>query len=285
LHAKTIQRNTVILATACQAFQARFRRSHADSASDEPGWMLEVGCLWIGFDVDHITSHAAGVGITDEELAQVKEQASALPYLEVRRSTGGKGFHLYCLLDDIPTENHTVHAGLARCVMGMMSADVGFDFARQIDVAGGVMWIWHRKMSLENKGLELLKSAEKILTIDELPGNWRDHIDVVSRKQTKIRVGGLSDEEQDPFDQLASARRIVPLDDIHKEIIDELTRRKSPNLKSADAWIFIPVLAPCEHRVHNVSYTPCGACKISYECKLLDCEVKTPRCQTCMENK
>ena len=105
-----------------------------------------------GYDFDALTGHAQGVGIEEKDLEKVKQAACALPYVEVRRSTGGGGIHLYVYLDDagVPTANHTEHAALARCILGMMSAEVGFDFASAIDACGHVMWIWHRKMSAEN---------------------------------------------------------------------------------------------------------------------------------------
>ncbi len=67
---------------------------------------------YVGFDFDSITGHAAGVGISPEQLDEVRKLASTLPYVEVRKSTGGKGLHLYVLLDSIPTANHTEHAAL-----------------------------------------------------------------------------------------------------------------------------------------------------------------------------
>ena len=75
--------------------------------------------------------------------------------MEVRRSTGGNGIHLYVYFDEagVPTANHTEHAALGRCILGMMSGQINFDFASQIDCCGGVMWVWHRKMSAENEGL------------------------------------------------------------------------------------------------------------------------------------
>ena len=124
-------------------------------------WQTRSSC-WVAFDFDSITSHAKGVGILDSELEKVKEAASALPYVEVRRSTGGGGIHLYVYLDGIPTANHTEHAALARAVLGMMSSVTGFDFASQIDCCGGNMWLWHRKMSAKNRGLEVIKKAEKV---------------------------------------------------------------------------------------------------------------------------
>ena len=43
------------------------------------------------------------------------------------------------------------------------------------------MWVWHRKMTAENGGLSVIKKATKVLTAVDLPANWRDHIEVVTR--------------------------------------------------------------------------------------------------------
>jgi hypothetical protein len=189
------------------------------------GWnWQERTSKWVAFDFDGISGHAAGVGISDEDLAKVREAASSLPYVEVRRSTGGAGIHIYVYLDAIPTANHTEHAALARCILGMLSAATGFDFASHIDACGSVMWILHRKMTAENHGLEIIKASTQILSITDLPSNWRDHIDVVSRKRSKLKVSGLKDGAEEPFETLASSRRGTPLDQQHKDTIDELTR-------------------------------------------------------------
>lgn len=189
-----------------------------------------------GYDFDALTGHAQGIGIDDGQLAKVKQAACALPYVEVRRSTGGKGIHLYVYLDEagIPTANHTEHAALARCILGMMSAECGFDFASAIDACGHVMWIWHRKMSVENHGLEIIKPATKQLSEADLPANWRDHIEVVRGRRSKIRVNEIAEEHQDPFEALASSRRIIPLDDSHKAQIEALMRSGATTLWVAD---------------------------------------------------
>lgn len=191
------------------------------------GWCWSTRrSMWCAFDFDSITGHAKGIGISDEELERVKQAAMLLPYVEVRRSTGGAGIHLYVYFDEegIPTENHTVHAALGRCALGMASSETGFDFASQIDACGGNMWFHHRKMTAENDGLKIIKPAEKKLTVADLPSNWRDHIEVVTRRRAKVRVHAeLKDENLDPFEELTSARRIVPLDDTHKAVIDELS--------------------------------------------------------------
>jgi len=197
---------------------------HADGIGST-GWDWKVRCSrWVGFDFDALTGHAAGVGIDDEALTKVQQQAEALPYVEVRKSTGGKGIHLYVYLDEVPTQNHTEHAALARCILGMMSSETGFDFATQIDCCGGVMWLWHRKITKTNRGLALLKASEKTLSVDDLPSNWKDHIEVVRGKRAKVKIEGIKDDVMDPFDKLTSARRMIELDDKHKAIIDELAR-------------------------------------------------------------
>lgn len=197
---------------------------HAD-AIGSTGWdWHDLRSRWVGFDYDDITGHAKGVGVSDEELNRVKEAANQLPYVEVRRSTGGKGIHLYILFDDegVPTANHDEHAAVARCVLGMMTAEVGFDFSSAIDACGSNMWLWHSKITPDNHGLELLKPATRTLSVNDLPINWRDHIAVVTRQATKVRLQGLQDGPTDPFEELTSARRIIPLDDRHKQMIAAL---------------------------------------------------------------
>lgn len=208
--------------------------THAE-AIGSTGWDWSARrSRWFGYDFDSITGHAAGVGIGDEELERVREAACALPWVEVRRSTGGNGLHLYVLCSEagVPTENHTIHAALGRAILGIMSSETGFDFARHVDACGGNMWIWARKMTTENRGLSLVKAAERCIGDDELPANWRDHIEVVKGTRSKIRVSGVEDKDQDPFDALANGRRIVQLDDQHKKIIDELRR-----LKGSVLWV------------------------------------------------
>jgi hypothetical protein len=176
---------------------------------------------WVGFDFDAITGHAAGVGIAAEELDRIREAAMSISYVETRRSTGGGGLHLYVLCD-VPTENHTEHAALARAVLAEMSSQAGFDFAARIDACGGNMWIWHRKMTTENRGLELLEAADWPLSEDDLPENWRDHLDVVTRKRSKVRIRGVVESVADEFDILSSSWKRTPLDEQHREHIEWL---------------------------------------------------------------
>lgn len=177
-------------------------------------WQNRVS-RWVGFDFDALVGHAKGVGVSDEELEAVKAKAQALPYVEVRRSTGGAGLHLYVHVD-VPTANHTVHAALARCVLGMMSAETGFDFSSRIDCCGGNMWIWRDSLEPEHPGLGLLKSATHYLTESDLPSNWRDHITVVKNKKGKL----ASDAS---VAALSTAIKEVSLDEEHKKLMEALS--------------------------------------------------------------
>ena len=124
-----------------------------------------------------------------------------MPYVEVRRSTGGIGIHLWALLHNagIPCENHTVHAAIARCILEMMSRDCQFDFTSEVDCAGGNMWIWHRKMTAANQGLALIKPATQLLSEADLPANWRDHIQVKKRKKESAPTAKPAEDVDDDF--------------------------------------------------------------------------------------
>jgi hypothetical protein len=111
---------------------------------------------FVTFDFDALTHKA---GLTSDQLSAVKDAAFALPYVEVRRSSGGAGYHLYVMLDSIPCANHDEHARLAEAVLKKMSADAGFDFSSHVDVCGGNCWFYHTKATAENRGFELIKGA------------------------------------------------------------------------------------------------------------------------------
>lgn len=174
---------------------------------------------WVGFDFDAIVGHAEGVGVSTDELDRVREAAQALPYVEVRKSTGGSGLHLYVIFEDgdaFDTKNHNEHAALARCILGVMSRDAGFSFDTAVDGCGGNMWLWHRK-SAGTEGLKLKKAAESVFEAGKLPSDWRSHLPVVSGKRQKVHLPGNENQsEEDLFNELASAHRQIDTDAKHK---------------------------------------------------------------------
>jgi hypothetical protein len=122
------------------------------------GWdWIDQCSRWVAFDLDSIVGHADGLPVHDLELA--RQHACELPYVECRRSTSGRGYHLWVALNEIQTRNHTCHARLAQRVLRKMSHDAKFKFSDSFDVVGNNFWIWSRKATPENGGLSLIKAA------------------------------------------------------------------------------------------------------------------------------
>ncbi len=160
------------------------------------GWDWKKRCsIAVGFDFDSIVGHAKG--LSEEQLTLVRASLQSLPYVEIRKSTGGKGNHIWVMVDEIPTPNHRVHAILAKAVLAKMSVDAGHDLSADVDVYGGNMWIWSTRATPENEGLKLIKAATTKLTDADLPG-WRDLIAPNREPRIKDTNGGNAGEG--PFD-------------------------------------------------------------------------------------
>ena len=181
-----------------------------------------------GFDYDAITSHAKGVGVEEEQLNAILAKLMEVPEALVLKSTGGSGLHVYFEFDpaDLPeTANHTEHSALAIACLKEISRRVGFNFEASMDVGGGNMWVWARKMTLENEGLTTLKDnvyPDGTRAYFQPPENWQAYVDVAARRRSKVRIEGVDEEDQDKIANKAAAQRNIPLDDAHKQIIAEL---------------------------------------------------------------
>lgn len=187
-------------------------------------WVNRVS-RWVAFDFDAISGHSDKHQrkLTDEQLQEVLDRLHKLEWATIRRSTGGKGLHVYVFLDGTPTANHTEHGALARCILGQLSAAAKFDFQAKVDSCGNNMWVWHRKMKGTN-GLQLIKAGS---TYTDIPPTWRDHVQVVSGARRKIlpqfiETGGKADD----FQALTAQRTRVDLDNEHSKLIDWLREQK-----------------------------------------------------------
>jgi hypothetical protein len=200
---------------------------------------------FVAFDFDAITGHAPGVGVDEDKLRIIQAVASEIPWVQTRRSTRGGGLHLYVFFSTwnseiqqwvgpgVRTQNHTEHAALGRCVLSMMSQRAGFNFSSAIDACGGNMWVWHLDATKDNEGFALLNDSSEQISEEQLPSNWKDHISVVTRKRTKIKISGVPDEEDGDFDHMASSRNIIALDLVHRTIIGRLRT----DAKCSTVWV------------------------------------------------
>lgn len=187
------------------------------------GWdWVNKRSVRVGFDFDAITGHAEGVGVSAEMLLEIQTRLSTVEEALLLKSTGGNGLHLYLEFDpeNLPvTNNHTEHAALALACLRILSQRVDFDFQAGMDVGGGNMWIWHRKMNPDNNGLTILKPNTSYFNP---PANWRDYIDVATRKRAKVKLIGVPDEDQQTVSDRAAAEETVRLEEEHLRIIDDL---------------------------------------------------------------
>lgn len=183
------------------------------------GWnWVKKQSLWVAYDFDSITTHKAG--ISEIDLSDVREAAKAIPWVEVRYSTSGSGLHLYVKLDNVNTVNHTEHAAVGRAVLARMSSITGYDFENKVDICGGNMWVWARKMA-GTEGLKVIKPAEKVLSLRG--DSWKEQLDVCKRK-TRSRV--IKDRS---MAECVSNAPGLTLDDRHKQFIHWLEENAKYN--------------------------------------------------------
>lgn len=186
-------------------------------------WVNRVS-RWVAFDFDAIVGHSDkhSSKLDPEQLTRVQNLAMEIPWVTIRRSTSGNGLHLYVFLNAVPTANHKEHAALARAVLGKMSAITSHDFFTNVDICGGNMWCWHRKMKGTN-GLEIIKQGS-VLT--DIPINWQDHVPVVSGKRKKVLPKFIEEsnmtEAEKTFAMLTGQRNAIMLDEGHKKLISYL---------------------------------------------------------------
>jgi hypothetical protein len=183
-------------------------------------WKAKVS-RWVAFDFDAITGHSDKhtKKLSNEELEKVKQAAISIDWVTVRKSTAGKGIHLYVFLPAVPTATHTEHAALARAILGKLSALTGYDYVSKVDTCGGNMWVWARKMK-GTDGLTLIKAGTVLY---DIPANWRDHVKVISGNRRKNLPQDIESAGQtDSFEELSGKQPRIPLDDDHKKLIEYL---------------------------------------------------------------
>jgi len=188
------------------------------------GWDWEnKQSRWVAYDFDAITGHSEKhtKKLSDTELEEVKEKLKALPFLTLRSSTSGKGLHLYIHLNEseqTKTVNHNEHAALARAILHQLCALLAYDFVSRVDVCGGNMWVWHRKMK-GTDGLKIIKKGENYTVPPDL--DWKQHLTVTERKRKKLSPSFIN-ESIDVFEQLSGQNSKIPLDNEHQKLINYL---------------------------------------------------------------
>jgi hypothetical protein len=198
------------------------------------GWnWVQRKSFWVAYDFDSIANHEQG--LSAQELDDIKNKSIVIPWITVRKSTSGKGYHIYVFLDGVETQNHTEHSALGRAILGMLSAKTGFDFRSKVDACGGNMWVWHRKMKGTN-GLTLIKTGS---VLKDIPINWRDHLDVVSGVRRKNLPRYVDTGEIDEFEELCGTRPRIKLEETHIRLQTYLDEINAQWWWDQDHWMMV----------------------------------------------
>lgn len=186
------------------------------------GWNWKtLQSQWVAFDFDSITGHKSG--LSNDELKEIVDKVKDIPWIQLRKSSSGKGYHLYVyLFPHVDTENHHVHAALARSILSKLSALTGFDFQAKVDTCGGNIWVWHRKMK-GTDGFTIVQNNTEFLS--EIPVNWKDHIKVVKGAKQRVTPDFVEKTGEDSFEELCGQYVKLSLDDEHKRLINFLKGR------------------------------------------------------------
>lgn len=188
------------------------------------GWdWVNKQSVFVAYDFDAIIGHSDKHHrkCSEDQLSEIKDKLNHIPWVTIRYSTSGKGLHIYIFLkkDIIQINNHTEHQALARSILSMMSGLIGYDLSLKVDVAGGNMWIWHRKQ-INTRGLTLIKQGTEL---NNVPANWKDHLDVIKSNRKKNRPSFIDDEAA--FEELTGQKPHILLDNEHKKLIEYLYDR------------------------------------------------------------
>lgn len=178
---------------------------------------------WVGFDFDSIVDHEKA-GLETSQLAAIVASLEKIPWVSIRKSTGGSGLHVYVFLPTIKTETHTEHAALARAILGKLSLLANHPMASEVDVCGSILWIWHRKGDKPLSFKVLTPGA--VIPHSEIPPNWRDHVKVVKGTTRRSMPSFIPQDKIDPLQALVGQHPRIPLDKDHKRLIDYLNENK-----------------------------------------------------------
>ena len=175
---------------------------------------------WVGFDFDSIVNHKAG--ISDSELDRVRKELERISWVEINTSTSGNGYHAYVYFESgYPAANHNEHAALARSILSVMSAEVGYNFNGSVDCVGSILWVWHRKQE-GTRGLQHIKEKESFFPLEKVPINWRDHLSVVKDRRRRTN-------SSDEMDEVTKAIQEVRLEPEHRMIMNWMNNNAQCN--------------------------------------------------------
>lgn len=168
---------------------------------------------YLGFDIDSVTGHK--VGLPDTELNEIEATLHQFDWIEMVRSGGGKGIHIYLHLDEpVKTATHDEHAALAKSLLSVLTVKTGIEFKEKVDCLGSILWVWEER-SQSNKGHTYIKKATEKFPTAWIPNNWQQFIG-----KSKVRRSRLDRNIQ----ELYASHKNILLRPKHKELLSWLDK-------------------------------------------------------------
>lgn len=164
-------------------YHPRFVSRIGQSGWDYVNKLTRYICLEFDVDIEHVTT-----GITHMQLAEIGAELSNLPYVEVRRSTGGNGLHIRVpLVQPVPAPTRGEYQATIKKIYSYLCSQVPMirDKVDRSALGRGVLWLWADHTN--ERSFELLSSASEKLDL----GDWRPAICEKSSVALPIRT--LSD--------------------------------------------------------------------------------------------
>ena len=133
-------------------------------------WVTKV-LHTVGIDIDTDDTHANG--LSGGAFGAALEAVHRVPWWQVRRSSGGKGLHVFPKFSQpVSAATRAEASALAQAVLTLASREANFDFKAAKDCAGGNFWIY--KSDAGAGAYEVIKEATTALDPDDLPPGWRE---------------------------------------------------------------------------------------------------------------
>lgn len=149
-------------------YHPRFVSRIGQSGWDYVNKLTRYICLEFDVDIEHVTT-----GITHMQLAEIGAELSNLPYVEVRRSTGGNGLHIRVpLVQPVPAPTRGEYQATIKKIYSYLCSQVPMirDKVDRSALGRGVLWLWADHTN--ERSFELLSSASEKLDL----GDWRPAI-------------------------------------------------------------------------------------------------------------
>lgn len=133
----------------------------------------------IAIDIDTDDGHAEG--LSARAFSSAFDACCQLPWLEIRRSSGGKGLHVFPQFSrPVEVSSRAEASALANAVLTVASRETNFDLRAAKDCAGCNIWIFKADAALN--AYEIVKEATAALDPDDLPPGWREAKEAAKHK-------------------------------------------------------------------------------------------------------